>query len=323
MSAVRFAGRRWGWSEVYLGSDNYLGTTAYLGSGDNTPPVPLGDETLIEWLDLTLHGREGRFTIQRLEGWEDLPDARGDWVQRPNQHGAFDTPVFAQERHVMTNGLCASMAERDALLLELQRSMVFTDQARELRIWRAGRQLSVAARLVRFKATSEVWGAGAFPWAAEWVAADPYRYGPLRQAYTTLPEQVGGLEFDLFTDGTATTGVLEFGEQGSTGRVVLSNEGTADAWPVFEVRGPAPAGFTVQHVATGRRIVSTTVIPAGSSLVVNTANGMAALDGADRSGQLLVREWQPVAPGGDGSFAFFAPVEGPAALVASIRSTYW
>ena len=96
-----------------------------------------------------------------------------------------------------------------------------------------------------------------------------------------------------------------------------------DAYPAFTVRGPAPAGFTITNIETGQRIVSTTVIPAGSALTITTANGTAYLDGADRSGQLTVREWTPVPPGGERTFQFSAPTHTAAALVASVRDTHW
>ena len=309
---------------MYLGSDNYLGSTAYLGDGDSGDiPEPTGDETLIEWRDLALHGCVGRFTINSLEGWDDLPDARTQWDPRPNQHGVFDAPVYASERHVMVSGLCKRRDQRDALLRELKRGMTFGPHAEQLTITHAGQRLSVAARLVRFQPSNQWWGAGVFPWTAEWVAPDPFRYGQQRQVYTTLPELKGGLNFDLFTDGEDVTGWLDFGEAGSSGRITLSNDGDADAHPTFAVRGPAPEGFTITNVQTGRRIVSTTVVPAGSTLTIHTANGTAYLDGADRSGQLTVREWTPIPPGESYTFQFTAPTFTSAALVGSIRDTFW
>ena len=310
---------------MYLGSDNYLGPTAYLGPGPNGgAPEPTADETLIQWRDITLHGLMGRFTIAELAGWDDLPDSRQQWDPRPNQHGVFDAPVYASERHVMVAGACFSGEQRDLLLRELKRAMTYGPHTEQLTITHAGLKLSVAARLVRFNPTYINWGAGAWGWQAEWVAPDPFRYGQQRSAYTGLPVKRGGLRYDLYTDGEGNeTGYLDYGESSDSGRVTLRNDGDADAWPTFQVRGPAPQGVTIANVETGRRIVSTAVIPAGSTLTIRTAKGTAYLDGADRSGQLTVREWTPVPPEGERTFQFSAPTYTAAALVGSIRDTHW
>jgi len=306
---------------MFLGPLNYLGATAYLGSGGGVDPGGIG--TLVTWNDLTASGTSGRFTFHTLDGWESLPETRHEDIPRPGQHGSFDQPVYVGSRRVVVAGRMLATEDRNARLAELQQAFRVEPDHRLLTIRHAGRTLSVAARIKRFTFTPSQWGSGAFSWLVEWVAADPYRYGLAQQHYTTLPELVGGLEFDLFTDGSETTGFLEYGEQGSTGRMTLTNEGNADAWPIFEVAGPAPQGFAIQHVESGRRVVSATNIPAGSVLTVNFANGMATLDGVDRSGQLTVREWSPVPAGGSATFAFSAPVESAASLTATIRSTYW
>lgn len=309
---------------MYLGSDNYLGSTAYLGPGPNGTPEPVGDETLIQWRDITLHGLVGKFTIADLIGWDDLPDSRQQWDPRPNQHGAFDAPVLSGERHIMVAGNCFSKEQRDRLLRELKRAMTYGPHAEQLTVTHAGLRLSVAARLVRFNATYINWDEGAWGWQAEWVASDPFRYGQKRMVYTGLPVKRGGLRYDLYTDGQGTTtGYLDYGETSDSGRVTLTNDGTADAWPTFAVRGPAPQGATITNVETGRRIVSTTVIPSGSTLTIHTAKGTAYLDGADRSGQLTVREWTPVPPEGEATFQFGAPTYTSAALVGSVRDTHW
>lgn len=308
---------------MWPGATTYLGPTAYLGLGDDQP-IPEVEGTAIEWDQATLLDvPEADFVLEDLRGWEDLPDARTSWAVRPGQHGSFDAPVLAGPRTVFAIGHTIDVDRRDELLHALQRSTGLTSGAMELRITNAGRTLSAAARLTRFRASQELWPTGVIPWSIEWVCPDPMRYGALQQRYTGLPEQAGGLRFPLFSDGDTTTGVLEFGEGGASGRVLLVNEGTAPAEPVFEVRGPAPSGFTLQEVSTGRRIVSVTNIPAGSALVVNTATGTALLDGVDRSGQLRVQQWHPVPPGGQSEWFFTAPEHSAAAVVASVRSTWW
>lgn len=116
---------------------------------------------------------------------------------------------------------------------------------------------------------------------------------------------------------------LDFGDTPAAGRVTLTNDGTAPAWPRFEVRGPALDGFTITNVETGNRIVFNGSIPVGSTLTIESAVGTAFLDGADRSGRVQIREWTSVPPGGSYTFQFSAPTFSAASLVAAIRPTYW
>src|SRR5690606_9897811 len=129
----------------------------------------------------------------------------------------------------------------DDLLAELGATFVFGDVAEPLTITHAGRTLTTPARLTRYKPTMDNWGAGIFGWAAEWVCSDPFRYAAPVVESTGFAQMLGGLEYDLFTDGTDDTGVLEYGDPGTeTGMVDVTNAGTADAWPVFTVTGPTP-----------------------------------------------------------------------------------
>ena len=314
---------------MYLGAENYLGPTAYLGAGGDpvTPAVPLG-EIGVTVGGVTFYGSTalGDWTIKQegLEGWFDGAPVRTDAPERPGQHGQFGLPAYRDGRTVGLTVQCETRSDTDigaarrvitgiladggyGTLTVVEPDGVITHGVVRLN----GQPLVQTDGWRTVSAQLELW------------SPDPYRYGPLQQEYTTLPELVGGLEFDLFTDGTVDTGTLEFGEQGSLGRVTLTNSGNAPGSPTFEVRGPAPQGFTIKHVETGRRIVSATVIPAGSSLTSDTASGMATLDGVDRSGQLTVREWPTIPPESSGTFAFTAPVHSAASLVAGIRPTNW
>jgi hypothetical protein len=287
-------------------------------------------QSTITWRDLTLYGTKGpgRLTFATLDGWEDLPDPRQpDALPRPQAHGWFDSSVFSDERHVLASGRCFSLEARDAVLVELQASFNFnaTDEL-PLTITHAGRTLTAGARLLRFKPTPLTWGLGYFGWAAEWVCSDPLRYGAPVPVNTGFPVLAGGLEYDLFTDGTTDTGVLEFGASSATGRLVVVNDGNEDAWPQFEVTGPVPAeGLEVVRVGTGERLRFEGGVSPGSVLVLDSATGLVVIDGyADRSGLLTIRDWSPVAPGGSAEFEF-VPLGAfsAATLTASLMPGFW
>jgi len=159
------------------------------------------------------------------------------------------------------------------------------------------------------------------------TAPDPLGYGTGLQQSTGFAAPGGGLEFDLFTDGSSTdTGVLEFGEPGSSGRIELVNAGTADSWPVHRIDGPTPtAGFDIVDVASGKRLRFVGVVPAGSHLTIDTATGSVILDDvADRSSQLTRREWTPIPPSGSATLAFLPlSTSTAAALTTSYASAWW
>jgi hypothetical protein len=286
-------------------------------------------QSIIRWRDLTLYGRAdlGRFSFFDWSGWEDLPDPRQESTPRPQQHGLFDAPVFSDGRHVIVSGRCTSISERDAMLLELQASFNFhAPDELPLTITHAGRTLTSYARLLRFKPVSPDWGAGFIGWAAEWVCSDPIRYGAPVPVTTGFPVLAGGLEFDLFTDGTTDTGFLEFGAASTTGRIVVVNDGNEDAWAQFEVAGPLPAdGLEIVTVGTGARDRFEGGVSVGSVLLIDTATGLVMIDGyADRSGLLTVRDLAPIPPGGSAEFEF-VPLGSfsTAQLTATVSPGFW
>jgi len=288
--------------------------------------------TTVTWRGLTFSGADDApFGLSTLEGWSDLPPARRDTDSRPQAHGRFDGPVWSDERTIIITGSTYSAAERDARLALLEDAMAWPSgrgSTEELTITHGGRTLTAFARLTRFKPTfGGAWASGGFPYAIEWVAPDPLRYSAPIVARTGFPVLRGGLRYDLYTDGAGTNlGWLDYGEPSDTGRLSLTNDGNADVWPVFEVTGPVePEGFEVVRVGSGQRIRFQGPVPAGSPLVIDSATGLAMLDGtADRGDLLTVREWSPVRPGETAEFAFInLGPHSSAQLTAVIRPGRW
>jgi len=267
--------------------------------------------TTVQWRGLTLASDQSSpFGIRSLMGWDELPDARMDAPVRPQAHGRFDTAVWADERVVTLAGQIVSQ-DRDALLRELASVMTWASgpsAAEDLVVTRAGRELTGFARLTAFKTPTTLnWSVGEVPFVIEWRCRDPLRYGAPQSVATGFPVLRGGLEYDLYTDGAgADLGYLDYGEASDTGRVLLSNDGTADSWPVFQIEGPVDAaGFDIAVVGTDQRIRFSGPVAEGSSLVIDSASGTAVIDGvADRGGLLTQRDWFPVPAGGSVEVAF-------------------
>jgi len=156
-------------------------------------------------------------------------------------------------------------------------------------------------------------------------APDPLRYGTPVPVTTGFPVLAGGLEFDLFTDGSTDTGFLEFGASSATGRLLVANPGNEDAWPQFEITGPLDTGIEVVKVGTGERLRFEGGVSAGSALVLDSATGLVVIDGyADRSGLLTIRDWSRVPPGGSAEFEFVPLGSFSAAqLTATVSPGFW
>lgn len=156
----------------------------------------------------------------------------------------------------------------------------------------------------------------------QFIAPDAYRYGQTSTASVGFAASSGsGMVFPLFPNG-----VMDFGPLPDFGTLTIQNPGTADASPVFTVSGPSPsAGFTITDVGTGRSITYFGVVPAGSTLTIDSSTGAVVLDGvADRFGDALVEAW-PVVPARSSRSFLFEPLSGAtsAQLTASVVATYW
>lgn len=287
--------------------------------------------TTVVWRGLTLSSVQGEsFGVRSVQGWDELPSARLNSSERPQTHGRFDSDVWSDERIVTVGGQILS-ADRDALLHELASVMTWpstSSPAEELTITRAGRTLTAFARLTAFRTPTDLdWAMGLVPFAIEWRCPDPLRYGEVQTAATTFPVRTGGLRFPLYSDGAGTNvGALDYGDVSQTGRLVLSNGGTADSWPQFVVEGPVgSSGFELITVGTGARVTYSGAVPAGSQLVLDSATGTAVIDGvADRGGRLTHRDWTPVPAGGSVEFAFVPlGATSSAVLHATVRPAFW
>lgn len=283
--------------------------------------------TSITWRGLTLSGsRPADFLVTSFAGWDESPDARSGGDQRPNGHGRFDGPVYSDERVVTVGGRIYSQ-DRDGLLATLAAGMTISDDVVEpLTITHAGATLTADARLTRYRSdVAAGFAAGYVPFAVEWRCADPLRYGATQNLTTGFASLTGGLEFDLYTDGTTDTGYLEYGTPGSTGQVQVSNPGTAPAYDQFYVQGPTPP-FDIVCVDTGQRLSFSRALSAGETLLIDSATGLVGLGASavDYSGYLTRAEWFAVPRKGSATIAFVP--QGPwdiGTLTVVHRPAWW
>lgn len=267
-----------------------------------------------------------RWVLSRLTGWHGGVGVRAEVTERPNAHGSFAERAYRGGRTVVVEGwvTCPNRATAVGVVRSLTSVLadggfgdLVVDDSDEGSL-RASVQLG-GEPTVDWTAGTEVAFQGIF------YAPDPLRYGPLASVSTGFPVRTGGLRFPLYSDGggNAMNGRW-YGDLGSTGRVSLSNEGTADSWPQFQVAGPVDVdGFEVVEVGTGRRLVYEGQVPAASDLVIDSATGTVVMDGhSDRT--LAWAEFSPVPAGGSAEWVFL-PRGGftGAVLTVGARPAYW
>ncbi|WP_407316626.1 hypothetical protein UQW22_09860 [Isoptericola halotolerans] len=295
-------------------------------------PPPAATEAWQGTLDGLAVGPGTPYGWRLRNGFKSLPPVRVQDEARPWAHGTWDAPDWADGR---TFTLSWKVRATDSMsygaaLDALERVMV---PGRVVTLWvRLPRQglLRWHVKVRRFEIPVDaVFDVDLVTDAAcQLYAADPVGYGPGQSASTGFGDSSGsGLQFDLFTDGEdMVTGFLEFGQPASSGRLSLSNPGTAETWPVYEVSGPtANEGFEIVDVPTGRRIRFEGYVPFGSTLTIDTGDGSVLLDDvADRSGLLTLREWSPIPAGGSTEVQFLtlgSPT--PATLRAVYAPGWW
>lgn len=117
------------------------------------------------------------------------------------------------------------------------------------------------------------------------VARDPVKYSAASTLTTGLPMAGGGLRYPLHDP----SGKLDYGANGTLGRVTLTNAGTATVWPTVTVTGQLTAGFYIQRLDTAQVVRYDRVVPAGSTVFVDFRTGEVLIDGLSDGSTYLTR----------------------------------
>lgn len=224
-----------------------------------------------------------------LDGWDDLTDDKSPVEERAQGHGAFDTEEAFRSARVMK--LVAFVAAADFRAAQRARQELAALFARNRILMRVTDDFSSSWRWVRIaRATLPRTSSNKFSYTIDIVAVDPFRYEDGQPDETGLPTAGTGHMWPM-------TWPIWWGEPGDPGRLTLSNEGTARAWPVFMVHGGTGEGFELEEVGTGRIIRFAQTLLVGSTAVVNSQDGTVLVDGVSRSTFLTRRDWFSVGPG--------------------------
>jgi hypothetical protein len=309
---------------TYPGTTTYPGTGIFPGQGlyvPGTSKVPY--LSIGSWAASGVDNNGVKWKLLTLSGFDEPPPVKGGDTPRSNADGSDDGPLFNDDRVISWSGSVdapdrATRAIAKANLSRIARALregavlvghmddgIYTVTAKRASGW------TVLPR-----------GDNGWKYQAVVTCADPYKYGlPVSTPPTGVPGAgATGLKFPLF----AGTGKLAFGRRGSLGQVTVGNPGTADAWPVYVINGSLLGGFALTETEQGRSIVYPGDVPEQSVLTIDSATGYVDLNGSDRSGDLTVAQWWPVAAG-TYSTVQFSPL-GPAGqsgtAFATLRPTY-
>jgi hypothetical protein len=243
------------------------------------------------------------FHLGRLVGWDDGAPTKYDAPDRPQGHGTFRPgKVFRGARVVSVEGSWSGATIEDAYRARRQLAGVSADESPFVVRDPLG-MLQVDAALAQAPQADDRLYSPFFKFSFDVVTSDSFRYGDWVPAQTGVPTASSGLTWPL---GSASSGLFwDWGTEGVSGRVAVSNGGTADTYSTFEVTGGLSGGFLLTWVPTGAEIRFTRPIPDGSTIYLNPRTGRASIDGqSDVTGYLIVSEWWPILPGQSGEVQF-------------------
>lgn len=195
----------------------------------------------VDWADVDFIGNEGpaRFTIEQFEGLYDGVSPRGERAERPTGDGEFDSTMYLTARSGAITGLVQAKdpfdyerALRQLASIPFRTPTVLTAQTREGALWINARR-SDAPNIQHL-----VYGRTA-RFQVPWLAQDPRWYGAVRE-----------------TSGASVT---------------VFNRGNFDAFPVIEVTGSRPSGYTV--TSQGRSFVVTRALSSGDTHRIDMRTG--------------------------------------------------
>jgi len=263
--------------------------------------------------------------VENLQGWYSSPAMRVDVEDRPNADGAFGSVrnyraarALRFSGHLLGESVVAAQEELYDAFAAIQADGVPFQFSVETD---AGTRTTTATLQGEAEVTPHPDFIGASV-VARFVCYDPIKYGPAQTAQTGLPDVGGGLEYELGEPSEA----LYYGALGDLGRVTLTNSGTAETWPVFEVSGVLDGGFYLQNLDTGDVLRYDGVVPAGSTVSIDTRTGEVLVDDTSDASTYLTRdEFFSVPPGGTRTVQFNAisTSSGTPTMTATYRSGWW
>lgn len=258
-------------------------------------------------------GSDGASILTTVEGWFE-PGVRVDEVERIG-HGSLVSRAEWDARAVLIGGHVSELTAGEVReWCRMVSAIAGPETSPVLHVADGGMTLSAEVVRKDKPRLAHSIEYGWVEWEMSLLAPDPHLYGPVKETHVGLAGDGVGLEFALFS----RDGVLTFGD-GVASSALLRNGGTAVAWPVYEVHGDLPSGFTL--VQGGGLVEFVGAVRQGVPAVVDMGAGRVTVGGADRSYLLARAVWAGVEPGGLVIPELSAP-QGSGRAVGRVRDTY-
>lgn len=270
-----------------------------LQHGDDFEPTV--DDDGVEWI------------ADKLDGWWGSPAPRTARTPRPTGIGSHRAPSWRGERIVTVEGVLTAPDRATMFAAATRVSSICQDPDRlyellvtdETGAWTATVELDGAVLTEQ-----RTWQSRRFSF--QLAAPDPRLHSSMWQSPGTgTPDPpVGALDFSAPGVDWSAPGA-DFGTAGTARRAEVYNTGTATAYPVFDIAGPAPAPRILDEAA-GITLAYAGVLDEGDVLTINTdpfpSRGVPGygvlLNGTANRLPLLgvLGGWPRVPPGGVGSY---------------------
>jgi len=217
------------------------------------------------------------FTISSWTGWWDGAPSKTSLEERSSGDGAHQvSAIYRGARTITVEGsyVGTTMEDTYAALLKLA-ALQADGRPSVFRTVEPFSDLQATVALVGAPLLPNQLAFPFFTYKFDVTAADPYRYGVAQSTSAGAPSSGGGLLFPL---GTTSTKYWDFGADGTSGRVNVTNPGTAATYLLLTVTGGMDGGFVITDVTTGVVVPFSRAIPVGSAVTINERTGRAWID---------------------------------------------
>jgi hypothetical protein len=242
-----------------------------------------------------------RWTLNRLDGWDDSPESTLALTQRARAHGSTGSEPFMVSRYMTAEGHihADSLESLEAAMVRLRTAVSL--QPFQLLVAESSGIKNCMAQRKGAVLINPITDTTAH-YSALIVAKDPRKFGDLITLSTRLPFSSGGLTFPV-TFPVTFTGVS------GTGKVTINNPGNEQAPVWLRIDGPIPAGgWTVTHLGKKQSLTFATALALANGEFVTVdmdRREVLAMGQAPRSGYVTSRGWFSLDPG-DNDIAFSA-----------------
>lgn len=270
----------------------------------------------------------------KTTGWHGAAKPRTFRTPRPYAHGAFRSPNYRAERIITIQGSCQTSDVGARLLAEDKLNALCGDSGKLYDFVgsdQLGRQRLAAVELADAPQVA-VMGEHRFDFSIQFAAPDPRKHDYQIQAPIAGPPTTSAAGLDFTSPGLNFTAPgLDFGTPPQPQPVSVGNYGTAPAYPIIQITGPATTPV-VQNTTSGYQFVYSGELDVGETLTINCdtfpregyppRRAISSVHGDVRN-DLTLTGWPSVDPGALETFTLLSSATPTSQLSVILRSAWW